>query len=319
MRANKTVIQITLLIIIACIMASCAANRAASPLQSVAQETVIKDPMNPESWVEYGRISLYSKDPKEAERAFRKAIEVDKKFLPAYKHLGLLLMTGGRHQEAQQVYLMALKMNKKDSELWTAYGYCLADMGESGKALEAFNKSVEANTSPVSVVSARLGSSGVLQKMGDEGGAKREYDEAVKISPEIEKIVGKKPQSTQQNDEKFKAELWIDREDAIYRIGDEMKIFFKTNKSCRVTILIGQNSSGEKMLYPNLYQKENLVEPGKVYTLPGDKGQYRLRVKGPLGSSVIKLFAVLAEPTQVSGHDSKTEAQKAITILDKKS
>lgn len=330
MKTYKILIKILFYSLLVWTLAGCATTgrQPSLSLQSLGQEAIKKDPQNPASWVEYGRLSLYAKDPEEAKKAFRKAIELDEKHVPAYKQLGLILMTEKKHREAEQIYLAALKAQEKDSELWTAYGYCLSDMGNPSKALDAFKKSVEANTSPVSVVSAHLGASGLLQQRGDEAGAKREYNAAVKINPDIEKLVdkktlpssGKEQLASQLKEEPFKIDLWLDKKDAAYRIGDEMKVSFKANRPCRVSITVGQNEPGAKTLFPNSHQKKNLVKPGTVYTIPGEGEQYRIRITGPAGKSVIRLVADQGETGQTSSIGSpKTELKKIITILDKKS
>jgi len=54
-------------------MGGCATTPPQSSLQAVAKEMVKKNPNSPDRWVDYGRTCLYTRDPKEAEQAFRKA------------------------------------------------------------------------------------------------------------------------------------------------------------------------------------------------------------------------------------------------------
>lgn len=167
-----------------------------SPLLGVAADVVLKDPQNPQCWVEYGRACLFSNNHQGAEMAFGQALKLNDKYPPAYKHLGIVLVNSQRYQDAKEVYEQALQITE-DSELWTAYGYCLVDLGDDKKALEAFQKSLEVSTDPVSVVSARLGASVLLRRQGDHEGAQREYAEALKINPGIVDVLKEQKESTQ--------------------------------------------------------------------------------------------------------------------------
>lgn|GEM_PF-3054465 len=159
----------------------CATAPQVAPLQETAAKLVQKDPLNPEAWVEYGRAALFSNNLSAAEMAFRRALSLNENYLPAYKHLGMVLVTIKRFTDAKVNYEHALHISEKDSELWTAYGYCLVDLGNKKEAIEAFKKSIEANTNAVAVVSAHLGLSGIFRTTGDELSAKREIQEAVKL------------------------------------------------------------------------------------------------------------------------------------------
>jgi tetratricopeptide (TPR) repeat protein len=187
--SQKLFIAILCGTMMALVFSGCNTTPPMSPLQKAATEIVLKDPANPERWVEYGRACLLSDNPYGAELAFKKAIQLNEKYIPAYKHLGLVLVTLQRQSEAEEVHKQALKISDSDSELWTAYGYCLIDLDKDKQALEAFQWSISLNTNPTSVISARLGASALLRRQGDEVGAQREYEQAVSINPDIVRIV----------------------------------------------------------------------------------------------------------------------------------
>jgi tetratricopeptide (TPR) repeat protein len=188
-QAEISFIAIFGVMVMVVIFSGCTATPPVSPLQSAAGEVVLKDPRNPERWVEYGRACFLSNNPYGAELAFKKAIQLNGKYIPAYKHLGLVLVTLQRKSEAEEIYKQALKISDSNSELWTAYGYCLIDLGRDKQASQAFQRSITLNTDPVSVISARLGVSALLHRQGDETGAQREYEEAVRINPEIVRML----------------------------------------------------------------------------------------------------------------------------------
>jgi ankyrin repeat protein len=162
------------------------------PLLRDASDLVASDPNNVGYWIEYGRACLLSNNPHGAEMAFLRAIQLDPKCQLAYRHLGLILMRLQRYEDAEKVYKKALEVNPVESgATWTAYGYCLVGLRRDEEALSAFRESCKLNTDVPSVISAKLGISGLLLRRGDTEGAEREYKDAIKLDPEIVKILEK--------------------------------------------------------------------------------------------------------------------------------
>jgi len=96
----------------------------------------------------------------------------------------------------------------------------------------------------------------------------------------------------------FKVELRVDKEDANYKVGDEVKFFFKTDRDCRLTLLNVATSGQVMILFPNEYQKDNKVTAGSEYKIPAEGAKFVFRAKGPAGKDVIKAIATL-EPIEV--------------------
>lgn len=93
----------------------------------------------------------------------------------------------------------------------------------------------------------------------------------------------------------FKVDLWTDREDATYKPGDEVKFFFKTDKDCYLTLLNVSTSGEVKVLFPNEYQKNNLVKSGNTYSVPGEEAKYMYKADKPYGVETVKAIATLKE------------------------
>ncbi|MGA2028420.1 MAG: ankyrin repeat domain-containing protein [Syntrophobacteraceae bacterium] len=162
------------------------------PLQKGASDLVANDPNNVGFWIEYGRACLLSNNPHGAEMAFLRAIQLDPECQLAYRHLGLILMTLERYEDAEKVYQKALEINPSESGATrTAYGYCLVALGRDEEALSAFRTSCELNADVPSVISAKLGISALLLRRGDTKGAEREYKAAIELDPDIVKILEK--------------------------------------------------------------------------------------------------------------------------------
>lgn len=114
-------------------------------------------------------------------------------------------------------------------------------------------------------------------------------------------------QNIKNSDAGFKVELWADRENANYKVGDEIAFFFKANKDCRLTLFNVGTSGTVHIFFPNKYQEDNLVKAGEVYRFPPQEAKYLLRLKGPAGVDVVKAIATLDQVPLVAEADVKPE------------
>lgn len=76
-----------------------------------------------------------------------------------------------------------------------------------------------------------------------------------------------------------------------YRIGEKVKIFFEVSTPMYVRIM-NISSSGEiNELFPNEFQRDNLLRPGTNYQIPPENDPFTLDVTGPSGTDRIIAFA----------------------------
>lgn len=76
-----------------------------------------------------------------------------------------------------------------------------------------------------------------------------------------------------------------------YKIGEPMVVNFSVNEPMYVRIVV-INSKGEiNTLFPNEFQKTNLLEPGKKYQVPPATGEFAITVQGPAGTDKIRAIA----------------------------
>lgn len=76
-----------------------------------------------------------------------------------------------------------------------------------------------------------------------------------------------------------------------YRIGEKVKIFFEVSTPMYVRIM-NISSSGEiNELFPNEFQRDNLLKPGNNYQIPPENDPFTLDVTGPAGTDRIIAFA----------------------------
>ncbi|MBM4273472.1 MAG: DUF4384 domain-containing protein [Deltaproteobacteria bacterium] len=91
----------------------------------------------------------------------------------------------------------------------------------------------------------------------------------------------------------IKVELTVDREDATYKVGDQIVFTFRTNKDCRLTLFNVGTSGKVHVLFPNEHHKDNLVKAGTVYRIPPEGAKFVFKAQGPAGEDVVKAIATL--------------------------
>ena len=116
-------------------------------------------------------------------------------------------------------------------------------------------------------------------------------------------------QDIKNPDKVFKVELWADRKDGKYKVGDEVAFFFKADKDCRVTLFNVGTSGNVQILFPNKFQKDNLVKADKEYRFPAKEAEYLFRFKKPGGEDLVKAIATLDDVTLVAAADTKPQGE----------
>ena len=101
----------------------------------------------------------------------------------------------------------------------------------------------------------------------------------------------------------FKVDLWTDRDDATYKIGDKVTFFFKTDKDCNLTLLNVATDGKVQILFPNEFHKDNLVKAGTIYTIPPKEAKFAIKAKAPAGEDVVKAIATLDQVTLIKDED----------------
>ncbi len=67
----------------------------------------------------------------------------------------------------------------------------------------------------------------------------------------------------------FNIEVWIDKGcGKSYTVGENITIYFKSNKDCYLTLFDYTPGGGIRLLFPNRYEKNNFLEANKVHTIP---------------------------------------------------
>lgn len=87
-------------------------------------------------------------------------------------------------------------------------------------------------------------------------------------------------------------EVWTNKEEGeSFGQGENLVVYFRTNRDAYVTIYDLDTKGNINLLYPYDYRDENYVEGGVVYTIPDYYDDFVLRVNGPPGLEFVQAIA----------------------------
>ena len=117
-----------------------------------------------------------------AERAYKKAIKINRNFVEAHNNLGNVLLDQGRLKEAYNAYRKALKILPDHPMLLNNVGNVLQLQGENEESISWFEKAIEQNPNQADAHN-NLGNA--LRALKRERAALAAYKQAVKINPNL--------------------------------------------------------------------------------------------------------------------------------------
>ncbi|MDX1503190.1 MAG: tetratricopeptide repeat protein [Thermoanaerobaculia bacterium] len=120
------------------------AVRAAPLAHRAAERARASDDLSAEQWYGLGW-ELEATVPDEAERAYRRALELDPDHADARLNLGRLVHASGRLEEAEEAYLAALELRPGDPTALFDLGVVRQDRGRPWEAIEAYRQAVAAD------------------------------------------------------------------------------------------------------------------------------------------------------------------------------
>ncbi|OAA31400.1 hypothetical protein AT15_07850 [Kosmotoga arenicorallina S304] len=94
--------------------------------------------------------------------------------------------------------------------------------------------------------------------------------------------------------QEFEVSIWLDKDPgSLYKNGEAVKVFFKTNADAYVTIYDIMPDGKVQLIFPNKYDTNNFVKANKEYTLPTDSAKlsYQLLVSGESGMEIFQIVA----------------------------
>ena len=115
-------------------------NHTLAEFESAQQENADR----PDAHVNLGNLYLAINDLKRAETAYRKAIALDPRFVPAYVNLADLSRVGGHDADAERLLREGLRAAPKAAALHEALGLTLVRQGKNEAALKEFDAAARA-------------------------------------------------------------------------------------------------------------------------------------------------------------------------------
>lgn len=96
---------------------------------------------------------------------------------------------------------------------------------------------------------------------------------------------------------------WLDRSQALYRPGEQARLFVRVSQPAYLTVLNVDASGATTVIFPNKFEPNGFVSAPGVVKIPADAmaGQYALWVGEPYGANLIKIFATSANVPVVAG------------------
>lgn len=143
-----------------------------------AQQTAIKHYQQGIIFQDKGKLS-------NAERAFKKAIKIDPKFVEAHNNLGNVLLDQGRIKEASNAYQKALKLLPDHPLILNNVGNVLQLQGENEKALSWFEKAISQDPNHVDAYCNQGNAFRALERYRE---AVESYNRALEINPQLVEI-----------------------------------------------------------------------------------------------------------------------------------
>ena len=100
----------------------------------------------------------------------------------------------------------------------------------------------------------------------------------------------------------FELEVWAEKVDVtggiksgVFKIGDKIRILFRTGRDCYLT-LINLGTSGKlTVLFPNFYCVDNFVIANRTYAIPGEDYPFEYELTGPRGIERIKAVVTVTK------------------------
>jgi len=102
---------------------------------------------------------------------------------------------------------------------------------------------------------------------------------------------GEQLQTVQNATESLQAQIWVDRKDKTYAVGENVLILFQVNRDAYVTVLDLGTSGKLTRLFPNQFHKDSRVKANEIYTIPAEGDPFKYTVGEPVGTEMLKLIA----------------------------
>ena len=160
-----------------------AAAQAALGQTAAAQQSLLSatgGKVDSETWEKLGFEEVKQNQFSEAERMYRKALELDPGSATAWYQLALILQRSNRVNETEDALLQTIKFNPAHESAWVTLGTLLTSRGDRENALAAFKKATLINPNELL---AWLGLGGMQHDMNNHTEAVTALTKATQLAP----------------------------------------------------------------------------------------------------------------------------------------
>ncbi len=93
------------------------------------------------------------------------------------------------------------------------------------------------------------------------------------------------------SDNRIQLDVFVNHSpEAVYRVGEELKIYIRTDKDCYIRILYRDSEGDDMILFPISEQHDDYFYANQTYEIPPE-GSYRIVASEPFGTECLKVFA----------------------------
>ncbi len=108
----------------------------------------------------------------------------------------------------------------------------------------------------------------------------------------------------------FEIQIWTDKTN--YRVREPINFYFKAERDCYIS-LVDINSKGEiTQLFPNQFDRNNRIQGGRTYHIPGDTYGFQLKAQPPVGTD--RIYAIAStQPINIFSNDFNNQSFISVT------
>jgi tetratricopeptide (TPR) repeat protein len=131
----------------------------------------------------YSKASSIDEDPAhfdEAEKLYRRAVELDPKLAIAYTNLGNIRFRQGDEKGAEELYRRALEIDDRQPEAHYNLGYVLLERGDARRSVPCFQRALDADPR---FADAHFNLAMAFEQLGDRGKARPHWKRYLEIEP----------------------------------------------------------------------------------------------------------------------------------------
>lgn len=109
----------------------------------------------------------------------------------------------------------------------------------------------------------------------------------------------------------FAVRVGVDRHDAAYALGDEIKVTVRSDRDGHLYLLYVDADENVSCIFPNKVQRSNAIKAGEDVVIPAAGTGFKLRVSPPTGTEVLKAL-VTVEPLETMQHERLVAGDKTV-------